>query len=129
MDGRFNTEHALETYKSLMLYGAAGLKFVLISNGTAAIAIMTFIGHLTANGTADVPDLRLPLGLLLLGVLVGGLAIGTTYVTQLRLFNEAMNRVTKSNPHGFWLNITIFLYFLGIVLFAGGSFMAVWRLS
>ena len=60
MDSRFNTEHALETYKSPMVYGAAALKFVLVSNGTSAIAIMTFIGHLAANGTTKVPDLRLP---------------------------------------------------------------------
>ncbi|MDZ7644988.1 MAG: hypothetical protein U5K76_12720 [Woeseiaceae bacterium] len=72
IDERFNNEHAIETYKSLMLYGAAGLKFVLVANGTAAISILTFVGHLTANGRTEIPDLRLPLGLLLLGVLVGG---------------------------------------------------------
>lgn len=129
MDERFQTEHALETYKSLMLYGAAGLKFVLVSNGTAAIAIMTFIGHLTTNGAVNVPDLRWPLGLLLLGVLIGGIAIGTTYLTQLRLFNESIESDPESYKHVFWLNITFVLYFIGIVLFGAGSFLAVWKLS
>lgn len=127
MSESFEDLHAVETYKSLMQYGATGLRFVLVSNGAAAIAIMTFVGHLVSNGADNVPDLRWPLGIFLLGVFLGGVAIATTYLTQLRLYNEIVNN--HEEAHVFWLRTTFSLYIVGILVFAAGSFLAVWRLS
>jgi len=36
--------HKEETYKSLILIGLSALKFVLLANGGAAVAILAFIG-------------------------------------------------------------------------------------
>ena len=96
--------HVLETYRSLMLYGSTGLKFVLTVNGGAAIAVLTFLGHLVSRGGVA-PDLRGPLSMFLIGVITGGLATLTTYLTQLTLFNEAVGRTLPKwqRTHVFWL--------------------------
>lgn len=127
MNESFWHEHAVETYKSLMRYGATGLRFVLISNGAAAIAIMTFVGHLVSSGAETVPDMRWPLALFVLGVFLGGVAVATTYMTQLRLFNEVANK--HEQKHVFWLHLTLALYIVGILHFGAGSLLAVWKLS
>ena len=123
-------EHALETYKSLVHFGSTGLKFVLTSNGAAAIAVLTFLGHFIASGKSPAPDLRFPLGVFLLGVLFGGLATITGYFTQLSLYDEATGQsVGKSLPsHTFWLYISIGLILLGVVAFGVGSLCAVSKL-
>jgi hypothetical protein len=124
-------EHAIETYKSLMQYGSAGIKFILVANGSAAIAVMTFLGHFVSKGSANVPDMRLPLALFLLGVLAGGFATFTAYFTQLTLYNESMGArvVDKGVTHVVWLRRTVGVMLLGMIAFASGAGIAVWRLQ
>jgi len=122
----FQEEHALETYKSLMLYGSTGLKFVLAANGAAAIAVMTFLGHFVAAENSDLPDLRQPLALFVVGVFVGGLAIASAYFTQLNLYNESLAFDDSPRPrHVMWLRLSMALILLGMSLFAAGSLWAV----
>jgi len=127
----FYKEHALETYKSLMQYGSSGIKFVLATNGAAAIAVMTFLGHFIASGKPNAPDMRLPLAVFLGGIVCGGIAIATAYFTQLTLYNESIgNRsMDKGITHVAWLRISIVMMFFGLVAFAAGSAVAVWRLQ
>jgi uncharacterized membrane protein YidH (DUF202 family) len=123
----FHEDHALETYKSLMLYGSTGIKFVLGANGAAAIAVMTFLGHFVAAGNAEVPDLRTSLALFVVGVFVGGLSVASAYFTQLSLYNESVtSESAKVKPgHVFWLRVSIGLLLIGMILFAAGSLSAV----
>ncbi|MDE2347508.1 MAG: hypothetical protein KGL92_03300 [Gammaproteobacteria bacterium] len=124
-------EHAVETYKSLIHFGTAGLKFVLTANGAAAVGILTFLGHFVASGKSPVPDLRLPLAVLLGGVLLGGVATATGYFTQLTLYNEVIgNRSgSKQLTHVFWLRVSLALMFLGIGCFGVGALWAALRLQ
>ena len=124
-------EHAIETYKSLMQYGSAGMKFILAANGAAAIAVMTFLGHFIANGSTKAPDMRLPLALFLGGVLAGGVATVTAYFTQLTLYNESMGTrsTEKGVTHVVWLRISIVVMLSGMIAFAAGAGIAVWRLQ
>jgi hypothetical protein len=123
-------EHAIETYRSLMLYGSAGITFVLTVNGAAAIAVMTFLGHFIEKADVKAPDMRLPLLLFLGGVLLGGLATATAYFTQLTLYNESIGTrpSDKGVTHVFWLRVSVALMLLGMVAFGAGAAMAVWRL-
>lgn len=120
-------EHALETYRSLMHYGTLGLKFVLVANGAAAVAILTFLGHYVAEKHTVLPDFRWPLGFLIAGVFLGGLGTATAYLTQLTLYNESMNfpRRVGMRTHQFWLNISICIILLGMIAFGAGVFCAV----
>jgi len=122
--------HAVETYKSLMQYGGTVLRFVLLVNGGAALALLTFLGNAVTKSGANL-DFRWPMACYLIGVIIGGLATCTAYVTQLALFNEEMNRQNRftSRSHTFWLNWTIAFAVLGILCFAVGSLIAVFKLT
>lgn len=123
----FREDHALETYKSLMMYGSTGIKFVLAANGAAAIAVMTFLGHFVAAKNTDVPDFQMPLAFFVTGVLIGGLAVVSAYFTQLALYNESLesNDLPLKKGHVWWLRISVALIFLGMSLFAIGALCSV----
>lgn len=93
--------HQQETYKSLMLYGNNAVKFVLLVNGGAVIALLTFLGNLVKNNSVSI-DMAWPMGCFLVGVMVGGLATITAYMTQLSLYNESIGNTLK-REHTFWL--------------------------
>ena len=119
--------HKEETYKSLMLYGNNALKFVLLINGGAVIALLTFLGNLLKNDTVSV-HMGWPMGCFLMGIIVGGLANMTAYLTQLTLFNESVGN-TNNTTHTNWLYATIALVILGIILFGAGSILTLLELQ
>lgn len=61
--------HQQETYKSMMLYGNNAVKFVLLVNGGAVIALLTFLGNLAKNDSVSI-DMAWPMGCFLFGVVV-----------------------------------------------------------
>jgi hypothetical protein len=117
--------HLEETYKSLILIGTSALKFVLLANGGAAIAVLAFVGELSAK-QSDPPALYLSLGCFLAGVFFGGLSHLTGYVTQLVLYNEekggAKGFFKKHEP---WLYVSLLLVLSGIVCFGVGAWSGV----
>lgn len=131
MSDDFEIQHKVETFRSLMTYGAMGLRYVLVANGAAALAVLTFLGHLVSSEAPSLPDLRGPLALFVSGVVLGGFAVATAYMTQLNLFNEEVNEAFNdgSSPHRFWMITTIILLLLGIIAFAAGALWGVWRLT
>lgn len=119
--------HQEETYKSLMLYGSSAVKYVLLVNGGSVIALLTFLGNLL-NSPGPAPDMRWPLGCFLLGIVFGGIAHLTAYLTQLSLYNEG-NGYTPVKSHMFWLWWTILLVAAGVAVFGVGSFLALLELG
>lgn len=110
--------HAQETYKSLLTLGNNALKFVLLINGGAIIALLTFLGNLLkTNPTVINADLACSLYLYIGGILCAGVAHFTGYMTQLKLFNER----NGSKKHRCWLYASMVFLISGIVLFAMGS--------
>lgn len=122
--------HAEETYKSLILFGNTGLRFVLLVNGGAILALLTFVGNLQGK-VNPAPDMTWPFVMFLTGILFGGFATLTAYFTQLTLYNESIGNVTnnESRNHTFWLRRSLALIGLGIVSFGIGSLLAVSRLG
>lgn len=123
-------EHALETYKSLMQYGSGALRFVLLVNGGAAVALLTFVGNVIGKG-GILPDIRWIMGLFLLGVLLGGFATATSYITQFVLYNEATEqRLPKAlGGHMVWLCLSLIFILGGIVSFGAGALLTVLELG
>lgn len=122
----YNDQHSIETYKSLIAISQFGLRFVLLINGGAAVAVLAFIGDL-ASSVGMLPDVGKALTWYVLGMALGGIALVTSYLTQLVLFNEA-----KSEPsprflkrHQPWLTLSLVLVVLSVVAFVFGSFEAV----
>lgn len=118
--------HQQETYKSLMMYGDNAVKFVLLVNGGAILSLLTFLGNFLKAGSASV-DMAWPMACFLLGVIVGGASHITAYLTQLALFNESSARPFK-RQHTYWLNWSLALVTLGILLFGVGSVLALLEL-
>ncbi|MBA3582757.1 MAG: hypothetical protein H0W44_09930 [Gammaproteobacteria bacterium] len=121
--------HALETYKSLITYGHAVLRYVFIINGGAIIAILTFIGDMVSKADGEhVPDMRQPLIFFILGLLVSGIALCLAYWTQLTIYSQLVNK--KDSPvHVYWFNGLVVCVGLGIIFFGIGSFVAISRLT
>lgn len=122
--------HAVETYKSLMQFSGGALKFVLLANGGAAIALLSFVGNLYSKGGMP-PDIRLAMILFVIGIVLGGVATVTAYMTQLILYNETLGQLNQDGPrsHGFWLWLSIFLICLGVAVFGAGSLVATFALN
>lgn len=119
-------EHAIETYKSLINISVVGMKMLLILNGGAAVALLAYLGNVVGKGQTA-PDMRLPMGFFLGGLVCCSFTMLFSYLTQLRLYNESRGRSSGSvlSRHTFWLNFAIFTALLSIVAFAFGSFLAV----
>ncbi len=119
--------HQEETYKSLMLYGNNAVKYVLLINGGAVIALLAFLGNLIKNSTVEI-YMGWPMGCFLTGIVVGGLAHITAYLTQLSLFNESVGNIHES-VHVKWLYASLALVLLGIILFGAGSILTLLELQ
>lgn len=116
--------HREETYKSLIQIGNTALKFVLIANGGAVIAILAFLGKVHGTNT-PISGISCSLAVFLLGVFLGGLACVTGYLTQLILYNEPTDKsdLKLFKRHETWLCISIFLVFIGVISFGIGSWL------
>ena len=121
----YNDAHSIETYKSLIAIGQFALRFVLLINGGAAIAVLAFVGDLAAS--VGMPDVGMALTWYVLGIAIGGIAMGTSYLTQLVLFNDMRGEESPRffKKHQPWLTVSFLLFVLSIVAFALGSFSAV----
>jgi len=121
-------EHAVETYKSLIQIALEGFKLLALLNGGAAVALLAFLGNIAGKGAA-VPDMRLPMGAFLFGLVCCGLCFISSYFTQFTLYNESMEFPSKGfyTKHQFWLAVSIFLVLMSIGAFATGSYLAVAR--
>ncbi len=121
----YNDAHSIETYKSLIAIAQFGLRCVLLINGGAAIAVLAFVGQLAAS--VGMPDVGMALTWFVLGIAIGGIALATSYLTQLVLFNEARAEESPRflKKHQPWLRVSLLLFVLSIVAFALGSFSAV----
>tara|TARA_R110002072_G_C7607072_1_gene504663 strand:+ start:82 stop:453 length:372 start_codon:yes stop_codon:yes gene_type:complete len=115
--------HQEETYKSMIQISSVIMKFVFTANGGAAVALLTFMGHLQAKDISP-PDLSSALLFFLAGVLFGGLTAAFSYMTQLTLFREGKNELPKDKHHS-PMRIAAFFAALGIATFGVGSWLAV----
>ena len=122
--------HREETYKSLIQIGNTALKFVLVSNGGAVIAILAFLGKVHGIDP-PVQGISCSLGVYIAGVFIGGLACVTGYLAQLVLYNEPENSHESNifKRHGTWLWISIFLVFIGVICFGIGSWLGLKALT
>ena len=70
VDSDIDNQHSIETYKSLIAIAQFGLRFVLLINGGAAIAVLAFVGQLAAS--VGMPDVGMALTWYVLGIAIGG---------------------------------------------------------
>ncbi len=75
----------IEELKAVNAAGQSAIRSSMLVNGGGAVALLAFIGHLTTSPeTADaVPTFALALTIFVLGVWLGGVSAGFTYLTAL----------------------------------------------
>ena len=118
-----------ETYKSLMDYGTNLLQYCFLTNGAAIIALLTFVGNLSGK-SLPVPDMRLPAGVFVLGLVFAGVAGLLAYIVQFHMLSESFSPSNAGDlgSHKRWLWLTLAAVIVSMALFAVGSLVAVFRL-
>ena len=117
--------HQQKTYDSLMTYGLNAIKFVLVANGGAVLALLTFVG----NHTEKTKGLRCTMIWFVLGVFIGGVVNILAYLTQLSLFNQRQAGVSWWQDHRTYLYSAMVLILVGIMCFGAGALEAVFALT
>src|SRR5712664_2429673 len=87
-------EHAVETFKSLILVSLQGLKLLAIFNGGAAVALLAYLGNVAGKGL-PVPNMRFPMACYVVGLIACGLAFLSGYLTQFWLYNESTDQAPR----------------------------------
>ena len=109
---KIQAEARLEMFKSVLESGRNAIKASLVMNGGAAVALLTFIGHL-ATKTPPLPikidNLAAPETFFGIGVLLAVIAHGTVYFAQKSFHHD---KVSKGEC---WNWVTIFLVCLGLL--------------
>ncbi len=125
MSNDIRDQHLIETYKALMPLSAAALKTVLLLNGGAAVALLAFL----EKAAAEHLDMRRPMTIFVLGVVLAAVAHVGAYLTQLALYNESLPgaNTPRWRRHGNFLWSSVLVVVLSIVAFCWGALSAVHR--
>jgi hypothetical protein len=122
MAGNLESDHWLETYKSLIALASEGFKFSALINGGAAVALVAYLGNLSANAKA-IPDVRCAMLAFLVGLSLCGFSLLFAYLTQLARLNDLSNR---RDPTPSWqLPVAITLFTFSLIAFVTGAWLAV----
>jgi hypothetical protein len=124
----FNTDHTIETYKSLISISVELLKSLLLLNGGAIVALLAYVGQ-AANGPDVAKNAGCSLFSFIAGLILSGLAFIGAYLTQLSLYNESVHSDEYKGSHVPWLWSTFAVGVLSLVAFAVGAYSGVVALS
>lgn len=114
------------TYRSMIEISLSALKFCLLSNGGAAVALMTLFG--AKSEIFQPSEVSCSMGLFLTGVAAGGFAHVFAYLTQLKLHQENMN-ANMPSKHPILLSIAITFVFVSLIMFVIGSMQTLESIS
>ena len=121
--------HAQETYKSMLSISVESMKALLLINGGAVVALLTFLGNAKA-GKELAQFSGVPLAAFVCGVVFSVLTFAFSYATQFALFNETVRPDSYRGPkHMAFLYISLLFVVLGLVAFVVGCFTSISALS
>jgi hypothetical protein len=108
---QWRVAHLTETYKGLITISVEALKILAIVNGGAAVAVLTYLGNLVSRsppGNSPSPDVTPALSWYCGGLTATLLAFVCSYLTQLALFRETVQRKpNRYHPWFLWLAIVL----------------------
>ena len=120
--------HLVETFKAIHTIAVEGLKMLAIINGGAAVAVLTYVGN-TAKLPAHIPGALVQAVLCYcLGLVATTLAFIAGYMTELKLYNEALARAegrSVRSAHQLGVYFGGALAFFAAVAFGLGCWRAV----
>ncbi|WP_265421793.1 hypothetical protein [Aeromonas salmonicida] len=109
--------HKAETYKSLITISIEGFKFCALINGGAVVAILAYMGSVASKTACTLPDMDAAMSGFVGGLVACGLALVSSYFTQLDLIQGGARHVT-------YLRCAFFLVLASIASFAFGAWAA-----
>jgi hypothetical protein len=114
-------DHRTETYKSMISISVELFKFLaLLNGGAAAGAIASFQVLLKSIA---IQDLKISIGLFIAGLVLTGLAITCSYLTQLELYKGSVRE--EENQHPYFLFAALSCCLLSLSAFCWGALNAV----
>jgi len=122
------TEHTSETYKSMISISVEAMKSLLLINGGAVIAVLTYLG--ATNNPTLASNATLPLAFFVAGLIFSVFTFVSSYLTQYSLFNEEVRGEVYTGPkHQVFLGIGFVFLALCLASFVGGCIFSIALLS
>ena len=118
--------HAQETYKSMISISVEGFKLLALLNGGAAAGMLAAFQNLAKSIPPS--KLQISIGFFAAGLVFVGVAFLFSYLTQNRLFEEAMGR-KKEGAHRCSLVLAFASCVLSLLCFLGGAGVSVMGLE
>jgi hypothetical protein len=122
MSSSFNDDHQIETYKSMITISIEAFKYLALLNGGAAAGMLAAFDRLMA--VMPMRALKIALCCFICGLVLDGMAVACSYLTQYALFNEGFQRA-KDRKHVLFLRIAIASCVCGLFTFCVGAATAV----
>lgn len=121
--------HAQETYKSMLSISVEGMKALLLINGGAIVALLTFLGNAKA-GKELAQCSGVPLAAFVFGVIFTVITFVFAYATQFALFNETVRPEKYRGPkHMAFVYLSLLFILLSLIAFIVGCFTSISALS
>lgn len=121
MVNNFADDHKIETYKSMISISVEGFKILALLNGGAAAGILAAFDKVRAS--IDSNDLKAAVISFVVGLGLVVLAFLLSYMTQLTLFEELLER-RKANSHMRFFYVALGSCLCSLIAFAYGALRA-----
>lgn len=114
-------EARVEMMRAVISFGQGAIRSLVLINGGAAVAVMTFVGNLKSRQENGAEILAQSMLLFSFGVVAAAIVAGFAYVTQY-LYDSSAGRLSKL---GVTFHFTaMFFAVVSLVLFVGGLLKA-----
>lgn len=125
-DLKWEFDHRLETYKSMIVISGEFFKYMALLNGGAAAGMVATMDKL--QPIIGVGAMRLAVGSFVLGLAFNGVALFLSYLTQNMLYGDAIGR-RNNGDHGNYLFACLLFCILSLVAFCAGAVSAVFGIK
>lgn len=128
---KFRNSTRLETFKTINGISLFGIRFLMILNGGAAAAVVSFASKITAapaNGQSLSKNLQVAVGCYVVGLVLSAVALMLGWLSQIKLFQQWSGSASKeaAPTDTRWLFVMMIGFgFLSIGLFLLGSLEAI----
>lgn len=121
MSEKFNDDHKIETYKSMISISVEGFKILALLNGGAAAGLLAAFDKIRV--AVDAQALKRSIICFVIGLTCVGFAFTFSYLTQNTLFEELLARKPQ-NSHTKLYRLALCFCLLSLGAFALGALIA-----